>query len=83
MSSAPEPKACPFCGKTDIGVKDNIINGQCFAYCRSCQATGPFIQVKSDKTISRWRDDPERLLKDEEIIREAYLAWNKRNRECV
>lgn len=72
-----EFKPCPFCGSSDIGVKDIIIdyhtNGkdmpcsatrQVWAYCRYCGATG-----------SRGTGD---FVYDNEIIAMAMERWNKR-----
>lgn len=68
-------KPCLFCGSTDIGVKDNIVDmlagyGPCvarrkiWAYCRYCQAT-------SGSTIAD-------VIGDDEEIAVAIEKWNKR-----
>ena len=71
-----EFKSCPFCGSTNIGVKDNIINvmmgADCpstairkiWAYCRYCEAEGP---KRTAEVIS-----------DDEVIAVALESWNMR-----
>lgn len=67
---------CPFCGRTDIGVKDTIIDVKAghdcpssairriWAYCRYCGAEGP-------KTVLD-------IVYDEEEIAAALVIWNRR-----
>lgn len=68
-------KPCPFCGSTDTGVKDTIMDllagqGPCvarrkiWAYCRYCQATSPF-------TVQD-------VIGDDEEIAAAIVKWNER-----
>lgn len=59
--------SCPFCGSTDIGVKDSILEEHCFAYCRHCFATGPKVHISEDSNCT-----------DEEVIELAMLKWNIR-----
>ena len=72
-------KPCPFCGHTDIGVKDNIVDvlmgrdepsacrRKIWAYCRYCEAT-------SGHTI---RD----IVYDDEELIVAMELWNTRKDE--
>jgi translation initiation factor 2 beta subunit (eIF-2beta)/eIF-5 len=72
-------KPCPFCGSTDIGVKDNIIDllmgNDCpsstrrkiWAYCRYCGAT-------SGTKIAD-------IVYDDEEIAVAIEKWNERKGE--
>lgn len=72
-------KPCPFCGSTDIGVKDNIVDviarhdepcacrRKIWAYCRYCEAT-------SGSSI---RD----IVYDDEEIMVGMELWNKRSYE--
>ena len=67
---------CPFCGNSDIGIKDNVIEHRAghdcpcssivktWAYCRYCGAEGP------KKTIEN--------VYNSEIIAAATEAWNRR-----
>lgn len=68
-------KPCPFCGSTDIGVKDTIVDiiagyGPCaarrkiWAYCRYCEAT-------CGSTVAD-------VIGDDEVIAAAVEKWNKR-----
>lgn len=71
-------KPCPFCGHTDIGVKDNIVDTligsdessaccrKIWAYCRHCEATSGY-------TV---RD----ITYDDEEIMIAMELWNTRKR---
>ena len=58
---------CPFCGCTDIGVKDSVSEEQCWAYCRRCQATGPKVPIPKELEIT-----------PEEIIFYAMDRWKQR-----
>ena len=70
---------CPFCGSTDIGVKDNIVDmlmghdcpctarRKIWAYCRYCGAT-------SGHTIAD-------VIGDDEVIAAAVEKWNQRKGE--
>ena len=73
---------CPFCGHTDIGVKDIIVAAgkaekdtpssmvkRVWAYCRYCQAEGP------KRTVE--------VVYDDEIISAARLAWNRRDAKAA
>lgn len=72
------PKPCPFCGHTDIGVKDSIVDvsmgydcpasqlRRVWAYCRYCRAEG------SKRATTTLGDS------DKNIIAVALEAWNKR-----
>ena len=62
-----ETLRCPFCGGTDIGIKDSVIEEECHAYCRHCFATGPKVHISEDSSIN-----------DEEVMSLAIAAWNKR-----
>lgn len=76
-----EFKPCPFCGHTDIGVKDKILVVsmgydspasqliRVWAYCRYCQAKGP------KRTINTLGD------RDKNITAVAFEAWNKRTED--
>jgi len=69
-------KPCPFCGSTDIGIKDHIFEfkaGQdcpcssirkAWAYCRRCECEGRKTTIES--------------VYDSEIIAAATEAWNRR-----
>ena len=68
-------KPCPFCGSTDIGVKDTIVDmiageGPCaarkkiWAYCRYCEATSGY-------TVAD-------IIGDDEEIAAVVHKWNKR-----
>lgn len=69
-------KPCPFCGSTDVGVKDNIVDlcmghdapctaiRKIWAYCRYCGANGP--------------GTTQEVIGDDEEIAAAIVAWNKR-----
>ena len=79
MGMSIEFKPCPFCGHTDIGVKDNIVDvlmgrdepsacrRKIWAYCRYCEAT-------SSHTI---RD----IVCDDEEIMIAMELWNMRKEQ--
>ena len=60
-------KPCPFCESKDIGVKDSVLDERSFAYCRQCHSRGPIVNIPETSNIS-----------DEEIMKLAYKAWNKR-----
>ena len=71
-------KPCPFCGSTDIGVKDTILDlltgqGPCvarrkiWAYCRYCGAA-------SGHTVAD-------VIGDDEEIAAAIEKWNKRKED--
>lgn len=72
-------KPCPFCGKTDVGVKDNIVDllmghdcpctarRRIWAYCRYCGAEGR-------KTVAD-------IIGDDEEIAAAVESWNRREGE--
>lgn len=45
---------CPFCGRTDIGIKERILDvyettslKQCWAYCRYCEAEGQKVCIEA------------------------------------
>lgn len=71
-----ELKPCPFCGSTDIGIKDTILDynmgNDCpcsatrrvWAYCRYCGAEG--------------RKHTGDFVYDSEIVAAATEAWNNR-----
>ncbi len=59
--------ACPACGNTDIGVKDNISDNKVWAYCRCCGAKGPALSKNQFPS-------------DDESIGAAYDAWNWRTK---
>ena len=75
------PKPCPFCGHTDISVKDKILSvsmgydspasqlRRVWAYCRYCQAKGP------KRTITTLGD------RDKNITTVAFEAWDKREKD--
>lgn len=72
-------KPCPFCGSTDIGVKDNIVDllmgSDCpssarrkiWAYCRYCGATSGTMTAD--------------IVYDHEEVAVAVEMWNKRKGE--
>ena len=70
-----EFKPCPFCGKTDVGVKDNVIDvrlgyapasaiRKIWAYCRYCGAEG--------RKLTR------EVVGDDSVMLVAIEGWNER-----
>ena len=52
-----ELKPCPFCGGSEIECKHDG-DGNFWHHCKSCDATGPFLNKRSDEEELSWNTRP-------------------------